>query len=71
LGIRPSIPAAGSVNGMFVQGDGTHLFSSDDSLLLRVPSAGMLTLVAGNDEGFEDGQSFLAEFNLPTGIAVD
>ena len=57
-----AVPGLGGVNGMFVRGDGTRLFSSNkNTLLLHLPSAGMLTLVAGNHkDGFKDGESFLA-----------
>ena len=68
-----AVPGAGLVNGMFVRGDGTRLFSSNKHTLLHhMPAAGMLAVVAGNRMGgFTDGESILAEFNTPTCITVD
>ena len=68
-----AVSGLGGVNGMFVRGDGTRLFSSTKhTLLLHLPSAGMLTVVAGNHKpGFKDGASILAEFNFPNRFTVD
>jgi hypothetical protein len=69
-----TMPGLGAPDGMFVLGDGTHLFSSDHTILQLAPS-GRLSTIAGKplkEQGaLKDGQGIFARFNCLAGLTVD
>jgi sugar lactone lactonase YvrE len=70
-----TIPGLGGIDGIFVLGDGTRLFSSSSNMILQLPPSGRLATIAGDpqeEEGaLKDGKGISARFNGPCRLTVD
>jgi hypothetical protein len=60
----------GAPSGMAIDSNGT-LYVTDQFVIRKVTSAGVVTTIAGGTEGSMDGTGSAAEFRNPVGVAVD
>lgn len=76
FGLSPSNPHATRLSdpfGIAAAPDGT-IYVADGAgahRIYRISPAGVMTLLAGSGEGFEDGAGPTARFNTPSGLAID
>jgi sugar lactone lactonase YvrE len=48
-----------------------NIYASDDNRIRRITPQGVVSTVAGNTAGYQDGEANVAKFNEPVGLAVD
>jgi len=61
-----------SINGIATDSDNNlYIADSGNHKIRRVTPSGIVSTLAGGDEGFADGTASEAQFNAPAGIAID